>query len=47
VVRVESGWEALVSDVWDVLDPDLKVAVTAFPLEGTSFRSGIARNKNE
>jgi hypothetical protein len=47
VVRVESGWESLVSDVWEVLDPDVKIAITAFPLEGTSFLSGIVKNKNE
>jgi hypothetical protein len=47
VVRVESGWESLASDVWEVLDPELKVGVTAFPLEDSSFLSGIAKNKNE
>lgn len=47
VVRIESGWESLVSDLWEVLDPDVKVAVTAFPLEGTSFLSGMVKNKNE
>jgi IMP cyclohydrolase len=46
-VRVESGWQSLVSDVWDVLDPNLKVAVAAFPLEDTSFLNGILKNTNE
>ncbi len=47
VVRIESSWDSLVSDVWEALDPNLKVAVAAFPLEDTSFLSGIAKNKHE
>jgi IMP cyclohydrolase len=46
-VSVESSWKSLVSDVWEVLEPNLKVAVTAFPLEDSSFLSGIVKNKNE
>lgn len=45
-VKVESGWESLVTDVWEVLHPNLKVAVAAFPLEDTSFLNGIVKNKN-
>jgi hypothetical protein len=33
--------------MWEVLHPDLKVAVVAFPLDGSSFLSGIVKNKNE
>jgi hypothetical protein len=45
VVGVESGWESLIKDVWVPLDPELKVAVAAFPLEGSSFLAGVAINK--
>lgn len=45
-VTVESGWESLASNIWDALDPELKVAVTAFPLEGRNFQDGIVKNKN-
>ena len=45
-VNIESSWESLVSDVWEVLDPTLKVAVVAFPLQDTSFLSGILQNKH-
>ncbi|MFF2840535.1 IMP cyclohydrolase [Paenarthrobacter sp. NPDC057981] len=45
-VLVESGWESLVTDVWSALDPGLKIAVSAFPLEGNNFHDGVVKNKN-
>ncbi|PRB43009.1 hypothetical protein CQ020_05810 [Arthrobacter sp. MYb23] len=46
VVRVESGWESIVSELWAVLDPNLKVAVGAFPLQDASFLSEIVKKKH-
>lgn len=35
----------LVVDVWEALDLDLKVGVTAFPSAGSSFRSGVVQKR--
>jgi len=44
--RIDTTWQSLIQAVWDALDPQLKVSITAFPLESKSFLTGQAINKH-
>ncbi|WP_431230468.1 IMP cyclohydrolase [Paenarthrobacter nicotinovorans] len=46
IVKVESSWSSLTEDVWNALDPNFRVSITTFPLEGPTFFSAITLNKN-
>jgi len=45
-VKINTTWMSLMWEVWEALDPQLKVSIAAFPLESKSFLAGHSINKH-